>query len=104
MIKMVIFDLDGTLVDSLTDLALNVNKGLRAVGLPEHPVERYRTFVGNGREMLVKRAMGEASGDAEKYDTVVRVFNEEYAVHYNDNTAAYEGCDAMLHELASRGI
>ena len=43
MIKMVIFDLDGTLVDSLTDLALNVNKGLRAVGLPAHPVERYRT-------------------------------------------------------------
>ena len=40
MIKMVIFDLDGTLVDSLTDLALNVNRGLRAVGLPEHPVER----------------------------------------------------------------
>ena len=49
MIKMVIFDLDGTLVDSLTDLALNVNRGLRAVGLPAHPVERYRTFVGNGR-------------------------------------------------------
>ena len=48
MIKMVIFDLDGTLVDSLTDLALNVNRGLRAVGLPAHPVERYRTFVGNG--------------------------------------------------------
>ena len=104
MIQMVIFDLDGTLVNSLTDLALNVNKGLRAAGLPEHPVARYRSFVGNGRAMLVKRAMGEASGDAEKYDTVVRVFNEEYAVHYNDNTAAYEGCDAMLRELASRGI
>ncbi len=43
MIKMVIFDLDGTLVDSLTDLALNVNKGLRAVGLPAHPVERPST-------------------------------------------------------------
>ena len=104
MIQMVIFDLDGTLVNSLTDLALNVNKGLRAAGLPEHPVARYRSFVGDGRAMLVKRAMGEAFGDAEKYDTVVRVFNEEYAVHYNDNTAAYEGCDAMLHELASRGI
>ena len=53
MIQMVIFDLDGTLVNSLTDLALNVNKGLRAAGLPEHPVERYRSFVGNGRAMLV---------------------------------------------------
>ena len=56
MIKMVIFDLDGTLVDSLTDLALNVNKGLKAVGLPEQPIECYRKFVGNGRTMMVKRA------------------------------------------------
>ncbi len=71
MIKMVIFDLDGTLVDSLTDLALNVNRGLRAVGLPEHPVERYRTFVGNGRAMLVRRAMGDAADDSEKFDRVV---------------------------------
>ena len=45
---MAVFDLDGTLVDSLTDLALNVNKGLKAVGLPEHPVDSYRGFVGDG--------------------------------------------------------
>ena len=104
MIKMVIFDLDGTLVDSLTDLALNVNRGLRAVGLPEHPVERYRTFVGNGRAMLVRRAMGDAADDSEKFDRVTEVFNREYALHCHDNTAAYPGCGALLDGLAAHGI
>lgn len=104
MIKMVIFDLDGTLVDSLTDLALSVNKGLRAVGLPAHPVERYRSFVGNGRAMLVRRAMGDAANDSAKYNQVTEIFNREYALHCHDNTAAYSGCAALLDGLAARGI
>ena len=104
MIRMVVFDLDGTLADSLTDLALSVNKGLAAVGLPEHPVDRYRKFVGNGREMLVRRAMGDYSSDEEKYNIVTEVFNREYRLHCNDNTTAYEGCDRLLGALSSRGI
>ena len=59
MIKMAVFDLDGTLVDSLTDLALNVNKGLCANGLPEQPIESFRKFVGDGRIKMVERAMGD---------------------------------------------
>ena len=54
--KILIFDLDGTLVDSLTDLANATNKGLEAVGLPTHPISAYKKFVGNGRDMLIKRA------------------------------------------------
>ncbi len=104
MIKMVVFDLDGTLCDSLTDLALNVNKGLRAAGLPEHPVESYRKFVGNGRAMLVKRAMGDSCGDEEKYKMVTETFNSEYKIHCNDNTRAYEGCAELLGGLAEHGI
>ncbi len=103
MIKMAVFDLDGTLVDSLTDLAISVNKGLRAVGLPEHPVDAYRTFVGNGRQKLAERAMGDFS-DREKFETVMEVFNREYAAHCNDNTAAYKGCDALLKSLAEKDI
>lgn len=104
MYKMAVFDLDGTLVDSLTDLALSVNKGLSAAGLPGHPVDSYRKFVGNGREMLVRRAMGEASANAELFDLVTRVFNDEYKIHCNDNTAAYEGCAGLLSTLSGRGV
>ncbi len=104
MIKMAVFDLDGTLVDSLTDLALNVNKGLRANGLPEHPVESYRKFVGDGRAMMVKRAMGERSGDKEKFNSIIEIFNREYSLHCNDNTASYEGCNALLQQLTAHNI
>lgn len=104
MIKMVIFDLDGTLVDSLTDLALNVNKGLKAVGLPEQPIERYRKFVGNGRAMMVSRAMGDQSGDTDKFNSVIEIFNKEYKLHCNDNTASYPGCGDLLNGLAAHNI
>lgn len=104
MIKMVIFDLDGTLVDSLTDLALSVNKGLRAAGLPEHPIGRYRTFVGNGRAVLIRRAMGDAANDSAKYNQVTEVFNKEYALHCHDNTEAYPGCSDLLDSLAAHGV
>lgn len=104
MLKIAVFDLDGTLVDSLTDLALNVNKGLKKAGLPEHPVDAYKKFVGNGRERLVKRAMGSCAGDAEKFNIVRDTFDSEYKIHCNDNTAAYPGCDKMLERLSAAGI
>ena len=92
MIKMAVFD------------ALSVNKGLKANGLPEHPVESYRRFVGNGRALLIKRAMGEASADEAKYNSVMEIFNSEYALHCNDNTASYDGCDALLEGLTDSGV
>lgn len=101
---MAVFDLDGTLVDSLTDLAISVNKGLKAVGLPQHPVESYKRFVGNGRAMLVKRAMGEAAKGEMLFNSVTEVFNAEYTAHCNDNTAVYKGCAEMLQTLSGKGI
>ena len=103
MIKLAVFDLDGTLVDSLTDLALSVNKGLKNAGLPEHPIEKYNKFVGNGREMLIRRAIGEGCTE-ELFDSVIGTFDREYRLHCNDNTAAYQGCDALLKGLAEKGI
>lgn len=104
MIKIVVFDLDGTLVNSLTDLAQSVNKGLVNAGLIAQPVENYKNYVGNGREVMIKRAMGSFSSDESMLSVVRDTFNTEYAVHCNDNTQAYIGCDQMLCRLKNFGI
>lgn len=104
MIKIAVFDLDGTLVDSLTDLAQSVNKGLKKAGLEEKPIENYKQYVGNGREVMVKLAMGEKSSDTSLLKIALDTFNSEYALHCNDNTKGYDGCDKMLETLAKNGI
>lgn len=104
MIKIAVFDLDGTLVNSLTDLAQSVNKGLVKAGLEEKPLENFNRYVGNGREIMIKRAMGSFAEDEEKLDVVREVFNSEYKIHCNDNTLAYDGCVEMLKMLDEKGI
>ncbi len=104
MIKIAVFDLDGTLVNSLTDLGQSVNKGLAKAGLEERPIENYNHYVGNGREMMIKRAMGEHSNNEELLAIVRDTFNNEYKVHCNDNTTSYEGCAELLKKLEAKGI
>lgn len=104
MIKIVVFDLDGTLVNSLTDLALSVNGAMKNFGLEEKPIENYKNYVGNGRKMLITRAMGDAASDTELFEKVERLYNELYAVHYNDNTTVYDGCAELLERLDADGI
>ena len=104
MIKMVIFDLDGTLVNSLTDLAQSVNKGLINAGLKAKPIENYSQYVGNGREVMLKKAMGDYANNEELLCAVRNIFNSEYAVHCNDNTTAYAGCKELLSKLERLGI
>lgn len=102
--KILVFDLDGTLVDSLTDLANAVNKGLEKAGLPIHNYSAYKQFVGNGRDVLVDKAMGDKA-DNHKLKSVVRdVFDREYSVHCNDNTTYYDGCPQLLKILEKNGI
>lgn len=99
-----IFDLDGTLVNSLFDLGNSVNKGLKKANLPVHEIEAYKKFVGNGRDKLIDRAMGSFSSD-EKLSKIVRdTFDKEYAVHSNDNTQDYPGCAELLRNLANAGV
>ena len=102
--KIVVFDLDGTLVNSLTDLANAVNAGLKKVGLPTHNVDAYKHFIGNGREMLVRRAMGKASEKEELFNIVHSTFDTEYKIHCNDNTSSYEGCEELLRKLNNADI
>lgn len=104
MYKLVVFDLDGTLVNSLADLAISVNKALRASGLEEQPLLRYNKFVGNGVDVLIKRAMGGKCDDTRLFSAVKTIFSAEYAEHCNDNTTEYEGCSALLESLCKNGI
>lgn len=102
--KLLVFDLDGTLVNSLTDLAVSVNEGLKKAGLKPHEVEKYKKFVGNGREKLIDRAMGESCKDERLRNIVKDTFDTFYKEHCNDNTTSYNGCEKLLSELKKTGV
>lgn len=104
MYKAVIFDLDGTLVNSLYDLADSMNKALAACGLPVHPMDAYRRFVGNGRAVLVERAVGETRLTPDIKARVTELFDQDYAVHCLDKTRPYGGIREMLDELNAIGV
>lgn len=102
--KLIVFDLDGTLVNSLTDLAIAVNEGLKKAGLKTHKIEKYQKFVGNGRENLIDRAMGESFNDERLRNIVKETFDTFYKAHCNDNTTSYKGCEKLLFELKKSGV
>ena len=100
--KAYIFDLDGTLLDTLEDLADAVNYGMRKNSFPERSLEEVRSFVGDGMRLLVKRAAPEGTGE-EILEKVFSDFREYYSVHYMDKTKPYEGVKESLGKLKSRG-
>ena len=103
LVELCVFDLDGTLVNSLEDLADSTNFALGKYGFGTYPVEKYRYFVGDGVPMLIKRALGE--NDCEKAEKVLLDdFNTYYMAHYADHTRPYDGNIEMLNNLRSRGI
>ena len=103
MIKLVAFDLDGTVADTLMDLAASVNQALSSRGLPTHSTDAYRHFVGNGVDNLMKRALGEHY-TPELAEAVKTDFNTYYAAHSMDYTRAYEGMAGLLSRLSGDGI
>ncbi len=103
MIKAVIFDLDGTLADTLCDLAEAVNVQLMKKGYPIHETESYKYFVGTGCLNLVKKASPENVSQEEIGD-MADGFYSYYGEHYLDKTVPYEGIDKMLFELEQRKI
>ena len=97
-----IFDLDGTLLDTLGDLAASVNYALRQNGLPEHTVDDVRRFVGNGVRKLMERAVPDGAANPQ-FETAYATFREHYMQHALDTTRPYDGIPEVLHELKTRG-
>lgn len=100
--KAVIFDLDGTLLDTLSDLAASTNRALVHFDLPERSIDEVRRFVGDGVEKLIRRAVPEDTGE-ELIQDCLAWFKRDYMVHMRDHTAPYPGILDLLHTLESHG-
>jgi phosphoglycolate phosphatase len=104
MIQGVIFDLDGTLLDTLEDIADSANAALAERGHPVHPVDAYRYFVGDGAPTLMHRILPEHARTPEEETALLARYKEIYAVRWDQKTAPYAGITEMLGVLATRGM
>jgi phosphoglycolate phosphatase len=104
MTQLVIFDLDGTLIDSIGDLAAAMNSVLRGNGYPTHPVSSYQVFVGDGIEKLVRRALAPGVIDESKIEGFVDQMRQEYSTMWLDTTRPFPMIPELLTALHSSGI
>lgn len=103
MYKLAIFDLDGTILDTLKDLTNSTNYALKKNGYKERSIEEVRSFVGNGIGKLIERALPKET-EREVYEKVLRDFTEYYKIHCADYTCAYDGIVELVIKLKERGI
>lgn len=103
MIKLCVFDLDGTLINTLEDLTDSVNYGLSKNGLPERTLDEVSHFVGNGINKLIQRASGIENNDL-RFDKILDDFIENYRKHSACKTKPYKGITELLKELNERNI
>ena len=97
-----IFDLDGTLLDTLADLAASCNYALRTHGMPEHSIDDVRRFVGNGVRKLMERAVPDGTANPD-FEATFATFREYYMLHSLDTTKPYPGVPEVLAELKAHG-
>lgn len=101
----VFFDLDGTLLNTLDDLADSVNDALEELAFPRHPVESYKYFVGNGMEKLISRALPEeVRDDADVHSRCMTRAGENYAANWNAKSRPYPGVPETLNALAEAAV
>ena len=104
MKKLVIFDLDGTLLDTIADLAESANHAFKQLGYPTRDVETIRTFVGNGVNKLLFRALPDEEKTEENMMRMRTHFVPYYDAHNADLSAPYPGIVALLEELQAKGL
>ena len=105
MKKLCIFDLDGTLLDTLPTISYYCNLSLREFGLPEIEQEKYKYLAGNGAKVLIERMLDEVGADREKYfDKVYKFYNREYDKNVSYLTKPFDGVPEMLAGLKTLGI
>jgi len=102
--RAILFDLDGTLLDTLTDIGDSVNRVLTAQGFPIHPMQAYRQFIGDGFSVLIRRALPEDQRSAETIQTCLDAFNADYSTNWHNSTRLYPGIGAMLDALVRRNL
>ena len=104
MIKAVLFDLDGTLVNSLEDLADSTNYALGKLGFPTHKTDEYNYFVGDGIPKLIERALPESARTGETEKKCLDIFMARYREHYHDKTYAYKNMPELVNFLRKQGV
>ena len=97
-----IFDLDGTLLNTLQDLADSVNYVLRQHGMPTHSIDDIRRFVGNGVRLLMERAVPDGAANPQ-FEATFATFRQYYMQHSLDTTCPYDGVTEVIHQLKQRG-
>jgi phosphoglycolate phosphatase len=102
--RAVLFDLDGTLLNTLQDVAGSVNKGLAKLGFPQHTTEAFKTLIGEGRDVLVRRALPAEHRDDTTAQKLLDLVNADYAVHWADHTRPYPGIPELLDALIAKDI
>jgi phosphoglycolate phosphatase len=103
-LRAAIFDLDGTLLDTLADLGESMNEALGELGLPEHPLSAYRRFVGDGVTKLARRALPPERRDDETIARCIAGMRRIYGGRWDRKTVPYPGIPTLLERLAERGI
>lgn len=104
MKQLVIFDLDGTLLNSIADLGAAANFALTQCGHPTHPISSYPRFVGSGVTKLLERVLPESCRSDEHIEVMRGYFKEYYGQHMTDATEPYPGIPELLAQLTSRGV